>query len=50
VFQSGWRGAEGLHLDIDVIKLSLAMLVVPGAALLLGGLPFARRNARLGAQ
>ena len=30
--------------------MTLVMLVVPGAALLLGVLPFARRSARLDAQ
>jgi hypothetical protein len=44
------RGAVGRHLDINFINMILVMLVAPGAALLLGGLPFARRNARLGAQ
>ena len=44
------RGAVGRHLDITFINMILVMLVAPGAALLLGGLPFARRNARLGAQ
>jgi hypothetical protein len=42
------RGAVGRHLDINFINMILVMLVAPGAALLLGGLPFARRNARLG--
>jgi hypothetical protein len=41
------QGAVGRHLDIDFINMILVMLVTPGAALLLGGLPFARRNARL---
>ena len=44
------RGAVGRHLDINFINMILVMLVVPGAALLLGGLPFARRSARLDAQ
>jgi len=44
------RGAVGRHLDINFINMILVMLVAPGAALLLGGLPFARRNARLAAQ
>ncbi len=44
------RGGAGLHLDINMINMILVMLVVPGAALLLGVLPFARRSARLGAQ
>jgi hypothetical protein len=44
------RGAVGRHLDINFINMILVMLVAPGSALLLGGLPFARRNARLGAQ
>ena len=47
---AGSRGAEGLHLDINVINMIVVMLVAPGAALLLGGLPFAGINARLGAQ
>jgi len=44
------QGAVGRHLDINFINMILVMLVAPGAALLLGGLPFARRNARRGAQ
>jgi hypothetical protein len=44
------RGAGGLHLDINFINTTLVMLVVPGTALLLGVLPFARRHARLDAQ
>jgi hypothetical protein len=44
------RGAVGRHLDINFINMILVMLVAPGAALLLGGLPFARSSARLGAQ
>ena len=44
------RGAGGRHLDINFINMILVMLVVPGAALLLGVRPFARRNARLDAQ
>ena len=40
------RGAVGRHLDINFINMILVMLVAPGAALLLGGLPFAHRNAR----
>ncbi len=44
------RGAGGLHLDINFINTTLIMLVVPGTALLLGVLPFARRHARLDAQ
>ena len=44
----GGRGLHlGLHLDINVINMILVMLVAPGAALLLGVLPFARRHARL---
>ena len=43
------RGGAGLHLDITVINMVLVMLVAPGAALLLGVLPFARRNARVDA-
>jgi hypothetical protein len=42
------RGTTGLHLDINIINAMLVMLVAPGAALLLGVLPFARRSARLG--
>src|SRR5688572_17293155 len=44
------QGAVGRHLDINFINMILVMLVAPAAALLLGGLPFARRNARLSAQ
>jgi hypothetical protein len=44
------RGVGGRHLDINMINTILVMLVAPGAALLLGGLPFARRSARLGAR
>ncbi len=44
------RGGAGRHLGIDIINMTLVMLVAPGAALLLGGLPFARRSARLDAQ
>jgi len=44
------RGRAGLHLGINMINMILVMLVVPGAALLLGVLPFARRSARLDAQ
>ena len=33
-----------------MINVTLVMLVVPGAALLLGVVPFARRSARLDAQ
>ncbi len=47
------RGGQGRHLGIhlaDVIKMVVPMLVAPGAALLLGVLPFARRTARLDAQ
>jgi hypothetical protein len=44
------RGAVGRHLDINIINMILIMLVAPGAALLLGVLPFARRSARLDAQ
>ena len=43
-------GRAGLHLGINMINMILVMLVVPGAALLLGVLPFARRSARLDAQ
>jgi hypothetical protein len=44
------RGAAGVHLSINMINIVLVMLVVPGAALLLGVLPFARRGERLDAQ
>ena len=44
------RGGAGRHLDINLINMILVMLVAPGAALLLGVLPFARRSARLDAQ
>jgi hypothetical protein len=43
-------GSGGLHLGINTINMILVMLVVPGSALLLGGLPFARRGARLNGQ
>jgi len=43
------RGGVGRHLGINIINMTLVMLVVPGAALLLGVLPFARRSARLDA-
>ena len=41
------RGMGGRHLEINMINMTLVMLVAPGAALLLGVLPFARRSARL---
>ncbi len=44
------RGAVGRHLHINFINMVVVMLVAPGAALLLGVLPFARRSARLDAQ
>lgn len=47
------RGGQGRHLGIhlaDFTNMILVMLVAPGAALLLGVLPFARRSARLDAQ
>ena len=44
------RGAVGRHLGINFINMILVMLVLPGTALLLGVLPFARRSARLDAQ
>ena len=44
------RGGGGLHLEINMINMILVLLVAPGAALLLGVLPFARRSARLDAQ
>ena len=37
-------GVSGRHLGINMINTILVMLVAPGAALLLGGLPFARRR------
>ncbi len=43
------RGGAGRHLGIhliNIINMILVMLVAPGAALLLGVLPFARRSAR----
>ena len=43
-------GAGGRNLGINIINMILVMLVAPGAALLLGGLPFVRRSARLDAQ
>jgi hypothetical protein len=42
------HGDQGRHLGIhppSLIRMTLAMLVVPGTALLLGVLPFARRRA-----
>ena len=44
------RGGAGLHLQINIINMMVVMLVAPGAALLLGVLPFARRSVRLDAQ
>ena len=44
------RGAVGRHLGINFINMILVMLVAPGAALLLGVSPFARRSARVDAQ
>lgn len=44
------RGGVGRHLGLNIINMTLVMLVVPGAALLLGVLPFARRRARLDAR
>jgi hypothetical protein len=43
-------GAGGRHLGINIINMILVMLVAPGAALLLGGLPFTRSGVRLDAQ
>lgn len=43
------RGGAGRHLGINIINMTLVMLVAPGAALLLGVLPFARSSARLDA-
>lgn len=40
------RGMGGRHLGIDMVNTILVMLVAPGAALLLGGLPFVRARAR----
>lgn len=43
------QGAVGRHLDIrfvNIITMIMVMLVAPGAALLLGVLPFARNRAR----
>lgn len=37
------QGRRGLHLHISMINTIVIMLVAPGTALLLGGLPFARR-------
>lgn len=47
------RGGQGRHLGLhlaDFPNMILPMLVAPGAALLLGVLPFARRAARVDAQ
>jgi hypothetical protein len=44
------RGVSGVNLSIDMVNMILVMLVAPGAALLLGVLPFARRTARLDAR
>jgi hypothetical protein len=44
------QGAVGRPFDINLINMILVMLVVPGTALLLGVLPFARRSARVDAQ
>ena len=44
------RGAVGRHLGINFINMILVMLAAPGAALLLGVLPFAGRGERLDAQ
>ena len=44
------RGAVGRHLGVNFINMILVMLVAPGAALLLGVLPFARRGERLVSQ
>ena len=46
------RGAAGQHLGITIagiVNMTMVMLVAPGAALLLGVLPFARRDARMNA-
>jgi len=44
------RGGAGRHFGVNIINMTLVMLVAPGAALLLGVLPFARRGERLDAQ
>jgi hypothetical protein len=44
------RGVGGVHLGINITNAILILLVAPGAALLLGVLPFARGSARLDAQ
>lgn len=44
------QGAGGRHLGINMLNMILVMLVAPGTALLLGGLPFARGRARLDAR
>jgi hypothetical protein len=44
------RGAAGRHLGVNILNMILVMLVAPGVALLLGGLPFTRRTARLDGQ
>jgi hypothetical protein len=43
------RGMGGVRLDVNFINMILVMLIAPGAALLLGVLPFAR-GARADAQ
>ena len=43
-------GAAGRHLGINMFNMIMIMLVAPGTALLLGGLPFVRSSARLDAQ
>jgi len=44
------HGMRGQNLQINIIKMVLILLVGPGAALLLGGLPFARKSAGLDAR
>ena len=44
------RGSWGLHLQVNIVNMILVLLVAPGAALLLGILPFAGRGASLDAQ
>jgi hypothetical protein len=43
------RGTSGLRLEINIINMIAVMLAAPGAALLLGVLPFARRTEHLDA-
>jgi hypothetical protein len=41
------HGAGGRHVGVSMFNMLLVMFVLPGAALVLGGLPFARRRTRL---